>query len=51
MRSFAVSLQDKRITTDKIAHQLWKRLLDEGHIQISRPAPKEADKTETSLTT
>jgi|ERR1700733_4749201 len=34
MRRFAASLQAKRISTDKVSHQLWKRLIDEGHMQI-----------------
>jgi hypothetical protein len=34
MRKFAASLQAKRIGTDKVAHQLWRRLIEEGYMQI-----------------
>jgi hypothetical protein len=34
LRLFATSLQQKRISTDRISSGLWKKLLDGGYLQI-----------------
>jgi hypothetical protein len=43
MRRFAVSLQEKRITTEKVTSGLWKKLIDEGYLQIIAERPDGLD--------
>jgi len=34
MKLFAKSLQEKRIPVDKVSEGLWKKLLEEGYLQV-----------------
>lgn len=34
MRRFAISVQEKRISVERITSGLWRKLIDDGHLQV-----------------
>jgi hypothetical protein len=42
MRRFAVSIQQKRISTERISAGLWKKLIDDGYLSVAADQPAAA---------
>jgi hypothetical protein len=43
MRQFAIALQEKRISAERVTAGLWKKLIDRGYLQVVAERPKEPD--------